>query len=121
MTNRELNSAKACVGTVVASRLGVDSLSDGQIGFSRWEHLENVNDVKLFAMNPDCTQMVALGGQHAKPGNSLVQVTESLEEQGAGTLQAPADALNASITLLGNSASSVAGHGVRRHEWRAKS
>jgi hypothetical protein len=55
------------------------SMSDGRVGFSRWEHLENVNDVKLFAMNPDCTQMVALGGQHAKPdgGNSLVQVTES--------------------------------------------
>ncbi len=55
------------------------SMSDGRVGFSRWEHLENVNDVKLFAMNPDCTQMVALGGQHAKPdrGNSLVQVSES--------------------------------------------
>jgi hypothetical protein len=53
------------------------SMSDGRVGFSRWEHLENVNDVKLFAMNPDCTQMVALGGQHGKPGNSLVQVTES--------------------------------------------
>jgi hypothetical protein len=55
------------------------SMSDGRVGFSRWEHLENVNDVKLFAMNPDCTQMVALGGQHDKPGgaNSLVQVIES--------------------------------------------
>jgi hypothetical protein len=52
------------------------SMSDGRVGFSRWEHLENVNDVKLFAMNPDCTQMTALGGQHGKPGNSLVQVTE---------------------------------------------
>src|SRR4051812_13600365 len=53
------------------------SMSDGRVGFSRWEHLENVNDVKLFAMNPDCTQMVALGGQHEKPGNSLVQVSET--------------------------------------------
>jgi hypothetical protein len=53
------------------------SMADGRVGFSRWEHLENVNDVKLFAMNPDCTQMTALGGQHGKPGNSLVQVTES--------------------------------------------
>jgi hypothetical protein len=53
------------------------SMSDGRVGFSRWEHLENVNDVKLFAMNPDCTQMTALGGQHGKPGNSLVQVTET--------------------------------------------
>jgi hypothetical protein len=50
---------------------------DGRVGFSRWEHLENVNDVKLFTMNPDCTQMVALGGQHGKPANSLVQVAES--------------------------------------------
>ncbi|HET9957176.1 MAG TPA: hypothetical protein VFQ61_21915 [Polyangiaceae bacterium] len=52
-------------------------MQDGRIGFSRWEHLENVNDVKLFAMNPDCTNMVALGGQHGKPGNSIVQVSES--------------------------------------------
>jgi hypothetical protein len=54
------------------------STSDGRVGFSRWEHLENVNDVKLFTMNPDCTQVVALGGQHDKPGNSLVQVNETL-------------------------------------------
>jgi hydrazine synthase alpha subunit-like protein len=53
------------------------SMHDGRVGFSRWEHLENVNDVKLFAMNPDCTQIVALSGQHGKPGNSMVQVTES--------------------------------------------
>ena len=53
------------------------SMADGRVGFSRWEHLENVNDVKMFAMNPDCTQMVALGGQHGKPSNSLVQVIES--------------------------------------------
>ena len=53
------------------------SMADGRVGFSRWEHLENVNDVKLFAMNPDCTQITAVGGQHDKPGNSLVQVNES--------------------------------------------
>ena len=52
-------------------------LKSGRIGFSRWEHLENVNDSKLFAMNPDCTQMIALAGQHGKPANSLVQVVES--------------------------------------------
>jgi hypothetical protein len=52
-------------------------MHDGRVGFSRWEHLENVNDVKLFSMNPDCTGMVALGGQHGKPANSLVQVSES--------------------------------------------
>ncbi|HMJ15676.1 MAG TPA: hypothetical protein VK524_29870 [Polyangiaceae bacterium] len=52
-------------------------MADGRIGFSRWEHLENVNDVKLFAMNPDCTQMVAVSGQHGKPSNSLVQVSET--------------------------------------------
>jgi hypothetical protein len=53
------------------------SMQDGRVGFSRWEHLENVNDVKVFAMNPDCTQMTAISGQHGKPGNSVVQVTES--------------------------------------------
>jgi hypothetical protein len=50
--------------------------SDGTIGFSRWEHLGNVNDVKLFKMNPDCTQMLAVAGQHGKPMNSIVQVKE---------------------------------------------
>lgn len=55
-------------------------MQSGQIGYSRWEHLENVNDSKLFAMHPDCTQMVALAGQHGNnPANSLVQVTETLE------------------------------------------
>lgn len=53
------------------------AMQDGRIGFSRWEHLENVNDSKMFAMNPDCTQMVAISGQHGKPSNSLVQVTET--------------------------------------------
>jgi len=50
--------------------------SDGTIGFSRWEHLGDVNDVKLFKMNPDCTQMLAVAGQHDKPMNSIVQVKE---------------------------------------------
>jgi hypothetical protein len=53
------------------------SLSDGRVGFSRWEHLENVNDVKLFSMNPDCTQMTAIAGQHGKPANSIVQIQET--------------------------------------------
>jgi len=53
------------------------SLHDGRLGFSRWEHLENINDVKLFSMNPDCTQMTALAGQHGKPANSLVQMQET--------------------------------------------
>ena len=54
------------------------AMSSGQVGFSRWEHLENVNDSKLFAMHPDCTQMVAVAGQHGKEGfNSLVQVVET--------------------------------------------
>jgi hypothetical protein len=45
--------------------------SDGRIGYCRWEHLGAVNDVKLFAANPDGTQMLALGGQHGKPSNAL--------------------------------------------------
>lgn len=52
-------------------------LKDGRIGFTRWEHLGQTNDTKLFAMNPDCTQMVAISGQHGKPSNSLVQVSET--------------------------------------------
>jgi hypothetical protein len=49
---------------------------DGSIGYSRWEHLGAVNDVKLFRMAPDCTQMIHVAGQFGKPSNSLVQVTE---------------------------------------------
>jgi hypothetical protein len=49
---------------------------DGSIGYSRWEHLGGVNDVKLFRMAPDCTQMIHVAGQFGKPSNSLVQVTE---------------------------------------------
>jgi hypothetical protein len=52
-------------------------MKDGRVGFSRWEHLENVNDAKMFAANPDCTQMVALSGQHGKPSNALVQAVET--------------------------------------------
>jgi hypothetical protein len=44
---------------------------DGKIGYCRWEHLGPVNDVKLFAANPDGTQMLALSGQHGKPSNAL--------------------------------------------------
>lgn len=49
---------------------------DGKIGYSRWEHLGGVNDVKLFAANPDGTQMLGLAGQHAKPANSLFSIRE---------------------------------------------
>lgn len=57
-------------------------LSDGQIGFSRWEHLGPVNDVKLFRMNPDCSGMEAIAGQFNRGTdgnagfNSLVQASE---------------------------------------------
>lgn len=51
-------------------------MSDGSVGFSRWEHLGPVNDLKLFKMNPDCTDMLAVAGQHDKPFNSIVQVRE---------------------------------------------
>ena len=44
---------------------------DGKIGYSRWEHLGGVNDVKLFRMAPDGTQMIHVAGQHGKPSNSL--------------------------------------------------
>jgi Hydrazine synthase alpha subunit middle domain len=52
------------------------AMSNGLVGFSRWEHLGPTNDVKLFTMRPDCTQMRALAGQHDKPFNSIVQVRE---------------------------------------------
>lgn len=49
---------------------------NGNIGYSRWEHLGAVNDVKLFEAAPDGTGMRALAGQHGKPSNSLVNVRE---------------------------------------------
>ena len=49
---------------------------NGKIGYSRWEHLGAVNDVKLFETSQDFTQMTAIAGQHGKPGNSLVNVRE---------------------------------------------
>jgi hypothetical protein len=52
------------------------SRSDGKVGYSRWEHLGDVNDVKLFAASIDGTQMVAVAGQHGKPANSVVNVKE---------------------------------------------
>jgi hypothetical protein len=55
---------------------GPFAMSSGLVGFSRWEHLGPTNDLKLFSMRPDCTQMRALAGQHDKPFNSLVQVRE---------------------------------------------
>ncbi|MEM1416691.1 MAG: hypothetical protein AAGH15_17395 [Myxococcota bacterium] len=51
-------------------------LSTGEIGYSRWEHLGPVNDVKLFRMNSDCTNMQGLAGSGGKPANSLVQMHE---------------------------------------------
>lgn len=52
-------------------------MSDGTVGFSRWEHLGPVNDLKLFHMNPDCTSVLPVAGQHNKPFNSIVQVREA--------------------------------------------
>jgi hypothetical protein len=51
---------------------------DGKIMYSRWEHLGPTNDVKMFAANPDGTQMIAVSGQHGKPCNSLFSVKETL-------------------------------------------
>ncbi len=74
-------------------------LADGTIGFSRWEHLGPVNDVKLFRMNPDCTNMQAIAGQFGKSFNSIVQSQEVPGQPGTfvtvatsrrGTIQAGA-------------------------------
>jgi hypothetical protein len=52
--------------------------ADGRIGYSRWEHLGGVNDVKIMTANPDGTQMIAVSGQHGKPSNALFSVRETL-------------------------------------------
>lgn len=56
------------------------AMQNGKIGYSRWEHLENMNDLKVFAANPDCTKMVAVAGQHDKYWNSLVQMQETNDQ-----------------------------------------
>lgn len=55
--------------------------SDGKLGYSRWEHLGPVNDVKVMAANPDGTNMIAIAGQHDKPVNSLINVREYAPNQ----------------------------------------
>ncbi len=50
---------------------------DGTVGYSRWEHLGDVNDVKLFGVSPDGTSVVAIAGEHGKPANSLISVREA--------------------------------------------
>ena len=54
---------------------------DGKIGYSRWEHLGDVNDVKIMTASLDGTEMLAVAGQHGKPGNSLINVKEYAPNQ----------------------------------------
>lgn len=51
-------------------------LQNGQIGFSRWEHLGPLNDVKLFRVNPDCSGMEGIMVRDGLPANSFVQASE---------------------------------------------
>ncbi len=54
---------------------------DGKIGYSRWEHLGDVNDVKVMTASIDGTEMLAVGGQHGKPSNSVINVKEYAPNQ----------------------------------------
>ena len=56
--------------------MGPRMMSDGRVLYSRWEHLGSVNDIKLFAMNPDCSNMMAVFGQFGKGFNSYSQARE---------------------------------------------
>jgi hypothetical protein len=60
---------------------------DGKVGYSRWEHLGDVNDVKIMTASIDGTQMLAVAGQHGKPSNSIINVKEYAPNQlvGIGT------------------------------------
>jgi hypothetical protein len=73
---------------------------DGKIGYSRWEHLGGVNDVKLFAANPDGTQMLAVAGQHGKPGNSIVNVKEIGPNQMIGIVTTRSRTIHAGSLVL---------------------
>lgn len=54
---------------------------DGKVGYSRWEHLGDVNDVKVMTASLDGTQMMAVAGQHGKPSNSVINVKEYAPNQ----------------------------------------
>jgi hypothetical protein len=54
---------------------------DGKVGYSRWEHLGDVNDVKVMTASLDGTQMMAVAGQHGKPSNSIINVKEYAPNQ----------------------------------------
>jgi hypothetical protein len=54
---------------------------DGKIGFSSWQHLGDVNDVKVMTANVDGTQILAVAGQHGKPANSVINVKEFAPNQ----------------------------------------
>jgi hypothetical protein len=96
--------------------------SDGKIGYSRWEHLGGTNDVKIFAANPDGTNMIAVAGQHGKPCNSLYSIKETSTPNmmiGIGTdrdrtIQAGAliqiDARNQNDPVCLNASSDQTGH-----------
>jgi hypothetical protein len=62
--------------------------SDGRIGFSQWEHFASVNDVKVRVANPDGTQVLAVSGQHGKPGDALFTVKETTPNQMVAILTA---------------------------------
>ncbi len=49
---------------------------DGKVGYSRWEHLGDVNDVKVFTSSIDGTEVLGVAGQHGKPVNSVINVKE---------------------------------------------
>ncbi|HEY1959830.1 MAG TPA: hypothetical protein VGH28_29675, partial [Polyangiaceae bacterium] len=57
---------------------------DGKVGYSRWEHLGDVNDVKIMTASIDGTSMLAVAGQHGKPANSLINVREYAPNQMVG-------------------------------------
>ena len=96
--------------------------ADGKLGYSRWEHLGGTNDVKIFAANPDGTQMLAIAGQHGKPCNSLYSIKETSTPNvmiGIGTdrdrtIQAGAlikiDSRNASDPVCLDATASQTGH-----------
>ncbi len=54
---------------------------DGKVGFSSWQHLGDVNDVKVMTASVDGTEILAVGGQHGKPSNSVINVKEYAPNQ----------------------------------------
>lgn len=77
LSSTEGSAERRLCGHSMSHALYPFALADGRVGFSRWEHFENINHVTLFAVSPDCSSLTTWASQQAgKPANALVQARQ---------------------------------------------